>query len=146
MAEHILCVTASGGIPLLTRTKPGCSPLSFPVVGALNGVHMFASNRDVNLLSTISENHRIVWKVFQDSIVLIAIVPSVDLKMKGRENVTEENDSDPSEPLSRHSSSTITDAHVSRLLDNVFHSLVLLTGLEELTNIRNVDRLKKDLR
>uniref|UniRef100_H2Z6H7 FUZ/MON1/HPS1 first Longin domain-containing protein n=1 Tax=Ciona savignyi TaxID=51511 RepID=H2Z6H7_CIOSA len=89
MAEHILCVTASGGIPLLTRTKPGdcmcCSPLSFPVVGALNGVHMFASNRDVNLLSTISENHRIVFYVYS-------------------------------------------------------------SGLEELTNIRNVDRLKKDLR
>uniref|UniRef100_F7A2I6 Protein fuzzy homolog n=1 Tax=Ciona intestinalis TaxID=7719 RepID=F7A2I6_CIOIN len=118
MAEHILCITASGGIPLLTRTKPGCSPLSFPVVGALNGVHMFAANRDVKLLSTLTGNKRIVWKVFQVSYTY----------------------------SSRNSSSTITDAHISRLLENVFHSLVFLTGLQELTNIQNVDRLKKDLR
>ncbi|XP_078486725.1 protein fuzzy homolog [Ciona intestinalis] len=148
MAEHILCITASGGIPLLTRTKPGCSPLSFPVVGALNGVHMFAANRDVKLLSTLTGNKRIVWKVFQDSIVLIAIVPSLDAKMCGKSNPDDEEQDAALilQDSSRNSSSTITDAHVSRLLENVFHSLVFLTGLQELTNIQNVDRLKKDLR
>ena len=36
--------------------------------------------------------------------------------------------------------------HLHRLLDNVFQSLVLLIGLEDLVAQRNTERIKKDLR
>nr|CAB3247665.1 protein fuzzy homolog [Phallusia mammillata] len=145
MAEHIVCITAAGGIPLLTRTKPGCQPLSFPVVGSLNGVHMFGLNRDVKLISTLSADHRIVWKIYEDSIVLIAVAPNED-KFLGHCAQKSSNSGVELESNARNSSSTVTDAHLLRLLDNIFHALVLLTGLSELTTIQNVDRLKKDLR
>ena len=41
---------------------------------------------------------------------------------------------------------TISDVHLHRLLDNVFQSLVLLIGLEDLVAQRNTERIKKDLR
>ncbi|XP_024307498.1 protein fuzzy homolog isoform X3 [Homo sapiens] len=40
----------------------------------------------------------------------------------------------------------ISELRLERLLQMVFGAMVLLVGLEELTNIRNVERLKKDLR
>ena len=41
---------------------------------------------------------------------------------------------------------SISDVHLHRLLDNVFQSMVLLIGLEDLVNLRNPERIKKDLR
>ena len=41
---------------------------------------------------------------------------------------------------------TISDVHLHRLLDNVFQSMVLLIGLEDLVAQRSTERIKKDLR
>lgn len=38
------------------------------------------------------------------------------------------------------------DAHMGKLLDNVFHAMVLLYGLDDLVNIKNVERFKKEIR
>ena len=41
---------------------------------------------------------------------------------------------------------SISDVHLHRLLDNVFQSMVLLIGLEDLVAQRNTERIKRDLR
>lgn len=38
------------------------------------------------------------------------------------------------------------DAHLSRLLDYVFQSMVLLYGLDDLTNIKNIERFKREIK
>lgn len=40
--------------------------LPFPVIGSLNGVSMFASNQDASLLNTVTDDAKVVWKVFHE--------------------------------------------------------------------------------
>ncbi|XP_066484339.1 protein fuzzy homolog isoform X1 [Tiliqua scincoides] len=116
----LLCLTASSGVPLYCRSRGGSAKaqLPFSVIGSLNGVHMFGSNLDVLLTAACTENTRVVWKVFHNSITLIVLS-------------SDEADSDFS---------------LGRLLENVFSAMVLVLGLEELINARNIERLKKDLK
>ncbi|XP_078511374.1 protein fuzzy homolog isoform X2 [Lissotriton helveticus] len=115
----LICLTASSGVPLYSRSRGGSGrQLPFSVIGALNGVHMFGNNQEVLLTATSTENTRVVWKSFHDSINLIVMSSEVDSN----------------------------DLYLNRLLDNVFHAMVLVVGLDELVNIKNVERLKKDLR
>ncbi|KAK0055155.1 protein fuzzy, partial [Biomphalaria pfeifferi] len=93
--------------------------LPFPVIGSLNAVHMFSANHDATLQSTTTDDARIVWREFHNSLVLIAVM--------GRDGASD-------------------DAHMGKLLDNVFHAMVLLYGLDDLVNIKNVERFKKEIR
>ncbi|XP_059584176.1 protein fuzzy homolog isoform X3 [Alligator mississippiensis] len=106
--------------PWLQRAPPLLerTQLPFSVIGSLNGVHMFGSNLDVALTAARTEGTRVLWRAFHNSITLIV--------MSSEEGAS--------------------DFTLSRLLDNVFSAMVLVLGLEELANIRNVERLKKDLR
>ncbi|XP_008053987.1 protein fuzzy homolog isoform X1 [Carlito syrichta] len=119
---HLLCLAASSGVPLFCRSSRGGAAarqqLPFSVIGSLNGVHMFGQNLEVQLSSARTEDTTIVWKSFHDSITLIVLS-------------SEEGNS---------------ELRLERLLQMVFGAMVLLVGLEELTNIRNVERLKKELR
>ncbi|XP_036040072.1 protein fuzzy homolog isoform X3 [Onychomys torridus] len=119
---HLLCLAASSGVPLFCRSSSGGAPsrqqLPFSVVGSLNGVHMFAQNLDVQLNSARTEDTTVVWKSFHDSITLIAV----------------------------SSEEGASELSLGRMLHMVFGAMVLIVGLEELTNIRNVERLKKELR
>ncbi|XP_043915565.1 protein fuzzy homolog isoform X2 [Protopterus annectens] len=115
---HLLCLTASSGVPLYCRSRGTSRQLPFSVIGSLNGVHMFGSNQDVLLAGTNTENANVVWRVFSDSVTLIV--------------------------LSLYESAT--DVYLNKLLENVFSAMVLLVGLEDLVNIKNVERLKRDLR
>ncbi|XP_042201047.1 protein fuzzy homolog isoform X1 [Callorhinchus milii] len=115
---QLLCLASSSGVPLYCRSKGRCRQLPFSVIGSLNGVHMFGSNQDVLLTSTCTENARVFWRVFHDSITLIVMTSQVDA----------------------------SDLYLSRLLHNVFSSMVLLIGQDDLVNIKNVERLKRDLR
>nr|KAG5700970.1 hypothetical protein BaRGS_022681 [Batillaria attramentaria] len=38
------------------------------------------------------------------------------------------------------------DCHMTRLLDNVWSAMVLLFGQDELTNIKNLERFKRDIK
>lgn len=119
---HLLCLAASSGVPLFCRSSRGGAPvrqqLPFSVVGSLNGVHMFGQNLEVQLSSSRTEDTTVVWKSFHDSITLIVL----------------------------SSEEGTSELRLERLLQMVFGAMVLLIGLEELTNIRNVERLKKELR
>ncbi|XP_049756915.1 protein fuzzy homolog isoform X2 [Elephas maximus indicus] len=79
---------------------------------------MFGQNLEVQLSSARTEDTTVVWKSFHDSITLIVL-------------------------SSEESSSEL---QLERLLEMVFGAMVLLVGLEELTDIRNIERLKKELR
>uniref|UniRef100_UPI00398F6A6C protein fuzzy homolog isoform X3 n=1 Tax=Pristiophorus japonicus TaxID=55135 RepID=UPI00398F6A6C len=115
---QLLCLATSSGVPLYCRSKGESRQLPFSVIGSLNGVHMFGSNQDVLLTSTCTDNTRVCWRVFQDSITLIVM--------------TSEEDA--------------SDLYLGRLLDNIFSAMVLLIGLDDLVNLKNVERLKRELR
>ncbi|XP_008843315.1 protein fuzzy homolog isoform X3 [Nannospalax galili] len=119
---HLLCLAASSGVPLFCRSSRGGAPtrqqLPFSVIGSLNGVHMFGQNLDVQLKSARTEDTTVVWKSFHDSVTLIAL----------------------------SSEAGTSELRLERMLHMVFGAMVLVVGLEELTNIRNVERLKKELR
>ncbi|XP_034842940.1 protein fuzzy homolog isoform X1 [Mirounga leonina] len=119
---HLLCLAATSGVPLFCRSSRGGAParqqLPFSVIGSLNGVHMFGQNLEVQLSSARTEDTTVVWKSFHDSITLIVL----------------------------SSEEGTSELRLERLLQMVFGAMVLLVGLEELTNIRNVERLKKELR
>ena len=36
------------------------------MIGSLNGVCMFANNQDVSLLNTVTDDAKVVWKVFNE--------------------------------------------------------------------------------
>ncbi|CAM5131288.1 unnamed protein product [Natator depressus] len=116
----LLCLTASSGVPLFCRSMGAASKhqLPFPVIGSLNGVHMFGANLDVLLTAACTTNTHVVWRVFHNSITLIVL----------------------------SSEEGASDFALGRLLDNAFSAMVLILGLEELVNVRNIERLKKDLR
>lgn len=120
-STQLLCLTASSGVPLFTRGAQ--RPLPFSVIGSLNGVHMFGGGQGVTLSSCTTEGGgKVVWRVFQDSVVLIAVAGC------GRDG------------------SKAQEMRLHRLLENVWNCMVLVLGQDELVNVRNVERLKKDLR
>lgn len=41
---------------------------------------------------------------------------------------------------------SVSEFHIHRLLDNIFQCLVLVTGLDDLIALRNIDRVKRELR
>lgn len=88
------------------------------MIGSLNGVHMFANTHDVQLLSTVTDDSKIIWKVFHDSLTMILI--------------TDDDQAD--------------NCHLNHILTLVFDAMVLLCGQDELINIKNVERFKKDIK
>ncbi|KAL1122092.1 hypothetical protein AAG570_003498 [Ranatra chinensis] len=116
MGANIICLTSSGGLPLFSRQKGNMQPLPFAVSGSLNGVHLYGKLRGIEIQSTQTENVSVLWREYQDSITLIGI---------GRRN----------------------DEHIlSDVLDEIFNAMIFLVGIDEIKNIRNAERLKRDLR
>ncbi len=74
--------------------------------------------QDVNLLSASTDDCRLLWKDYHGSVRLILAAP---------------NDSP-------------GQVHLHRLLDQVFHAMVLAVGLDDLVAQRNIDRTKRELR
>lgn len=123
-ATQLLCLIASSGVPLFTR---GASKqLPFSVIGSLNGVHMFGGGQGVVLSCCETDGGgKVVWRVFQDSVMLIAV------------NAGEQGSGDCSKE---------EEFRLQRLLENVWNCMVLVLGQDELASIKNVERLKRDLR
>lgn len=114
---QFLCLTASSGVPLFSRGSS--KPLPFSIIGSLNGVHMFGMGHGASLSCCETEHGgRVVWRVFHDSLMLIGV----------------------------SSKAHVSELHLRRLLENAWNCMVLVLGLDELVNARNVERLKRELR
>uniref|UniRef100_UPI00358F0015 protein fuzzy homolog isoform X2 n=2 Tax=Myxine glutinosa TaxID=7769 RepID=UPI00358F0015 len=117
MLLQVVCM-AEGGIPLYSRPAGPGKQLPFSVISSLNGVHMFGGGQGVELLTTCSSAGKLAWRNFHNTITMML--------------VTDDNQS--------------SEAYLQRLLSSFFDAMVLLVGLEDLANIKNVERLKRDLR
>ena len=118
MSAYLLCLSINGGIPLFTRKNGDLKSIPFPLLASLNGVAMFGQSHDVTLLSTMTRECRLLWRDYHNSVRLIVVVPL----------------------------DSVSDFHIHRLLDNIFQCLVLLVGLDDLIALRNIDRVKRELR
>ncbi|XP_025088613.1 protein fuzzy homolog [Pomacea canaliculata] len=118
MAAYLLCLSAGGGIPIFTRSHGDVKPLPFPVIGSLNAVHMFATNHGASLKSTTTDDAKIVWRDFYDSLSLILVMGD----------------------------DQADDCHMFRLLENVWSAMVLHCGRDELVNIKNLERFKREVK
>jgi len=118
---YLLCLTSGGGVPVFSRSMGDLKPLPFPVIGSLNGVHMFGAAQDAVLQSSLTDHGKIVWKMFENSLTLIL--------------VTDDDGA-------HH------DHHMLHFLDLVFNAVVLLCGVEDIVSLsnRNVERLKKEVK
>ncbi|XP_052824038.1 protein fuzzy homolog [Octopus bimaculoides] len=117
-ACSLMCLTTCGGVPLFTRNKGTKRPLPFPLIGTLNGVQMFAASRDMELQSTTTENSKVFWKVFQNSITLILITDDY----------------------------SISDCHIGNFLRIIFNVVVFFCGQEDVANIKNPERFKNEIK
>ena len=70
---YLLCLTSGGGVPVFSRSMGDLKPLPFPVIGSLNGVHMFGAAQDAVLQSSLTDHGKIVWKMFENSLTLILV-------------------------------------------------------------------------
>ncbi|XP_023342323.1 protein fuzzy homolog [Eurytemora carolleeae] len=118
MSTYLICLSINGGLPLFTRKHGDLKSVPFALLASLNGVAMFGSSHDVTLLNTVTRECRIQWRDYHNSIRLIIVVPL----------------------------DSVGDFHVHRLLDCIFQSLVLFCGLDDLIALRNIDRVKYELR
>ncbi|KAK3915164.1 Protein fuzzy-like protein [Frankliniella fusca] len=116
MTVHILCITSAGGLPLFTRKRGDGEVLPFSIVASLNGVHMFCKSQNVILKSTSTPDTTFVWEEFEGSIILVA------------------------------AASCSNEATLRKLLNAVFNAMLLMVGVDDIRNIRNPDRLKRELR
>ncbi|KAG5308851.1 FUZZY protein, partial [Acromyrmex charruanus] len=116
MSAHVMCLTSSGGIPLFSRQKGDSNTMTFSKIASLNGVHMFLKSQDITLLSTDLPDVTVAWKEFERCIILIAIA------------------------------SGVTKYVLDKFLDATFGAMILFTGIDEIKNTKNIERLKKDMR
>ncbi|XP_076239326.1 fuzzy planar cell polarity protein-like protein [Calliopsis andreniformis] len=116
MVAHIMCLTSSGGIPLFSRQRGEGDTMTFSKIASLNGIHMFLKSQDIELLNTDLPDTTVLWKEFEQSIILIVIA------------------------------SGTTKYVLDKFLDAIFGAMILFVGIEELQNTRNIEKLKRDMR
>ncbi|XP_043271084.1 protein fuzzy homolog isoform X2 [Venturia canescens] len=90
--------------------------MTFSKVASLNGVHMFLKSQNIDLQDTETPDTSIVWKEFANCITLIVVASGTSKYI------------------------------LERFLEAVFSAMVLVAGMDEIKNLRNVERLKRDLR
>nr|CAG4650201.1 EOG090X07E6 [Sida crystallina] len=117
MAAYLTCQSISG-LPLFIRRKGDVPSLPFPLVASLNGCHTFLKMQGALLESTNTENASVVWKEYQDVFILCIVA------------------TDPA----------LTTEHLKHLLDVVFDSMVFFIGLDDLLNLKNIERTKRELK
>ncbi|XP_021945037.2 protein fuzzy homolog [Folsomia candida] len=118
MTGYLICICFESGVPIFARKIGDVSPISWPLAASLNGLKVFGKANRVELISSITESSRVVWKDFHDRLALI---------FAGTDD-------------------SITDFHVEHVLVNVFSVLVLSVGLDEIVRTKSVDKLKKEFR
>lgn len=110
---YVICLTLDG-IPLFSRSNGNLPNLPFPVMGSLNGVHMFAKNNLTELGFTTADNASITWKEFHKIKIIII-----------------------------NFDRNVTEYHLNLMVENVYKCMVMTIGENEFTKINNVEKLKK---
>lgn len=110
------CLTING-IPLFSKNVGHSIAVPFPVVGSLNGVHMFAKSKGVETGCTRTETGALFWKEYEN---LKFILISMENKCN--------------------------EKYLEMLLDNFYKSMIMSIGETEITKTNNVERLKKKIK
>lgn len=115
-----LAAVSSSTMPIFIRTKGDVPPWSFPILGSLHSIQIFASELQTSLLSCSTSSAKVVWKQYcSDSISLILVT----------------------------SDTVASESHLSHMLDLIFNAMVLLIGLHELENVsKNTSSIQKLLK
>ena len=112
---YIICVTLDG-LPLFSLAEGQLPMLSFPVMGSLNAVHIFAKGNLVELGCTTADGAKIVWKEY-GNIKLILVNFEVTC-----------------------------DSYLMKQLDCLYKCMVMVLGAHEFSKITNIEKLKKKVK
>jgi len=118
MSAYLICICSETGVPIFARKCGDLLPIPFSIAAALQGVSVFGKIQRCKLMSTLTETSRFLWRDFHDR--LSFIVACTD--------------------------DTITEFHLDNLITNVFNSLVLIIGFDEIMANKNVDKLKREFK
>lgn len=110
------CLTING-IPLFSKNVGHSMTVPFPVVGSLNGVHMFAKSKGIETGCTRTESGALYWKEYENLKFILILM----------ENKCNEK-------------------YLEMLLDNFYKSMIMSIGETEITKTNNVERLKKKIK
>jgi len=87
-------------------------------VASLNGVYTYTKTQEAELDHVSTDNTTVVWKEYHDKFLLCLVA----------------------------SDTTLTTSHLKHTLDIIFQTMVFYLGLDDLLSLKNVERLKKDLK
>lgn len=87
-------------------------------MASLNGVYTYTKTQEAELDHVCTDNTTVVWKEYHDKFLLCLVATDT----------------------------TITTFHLKHTLDIIFQTMVFYLGLDDLLNIKNVERIKKDLK
>ncbi|XP_063702406.1 protein fuzzy [Culicoides brevitarsis] len=116
MSLHLMSLVSDSGVPIFSKKRGNTESLPFSTVASLSTVAMFCKNQGAQLISTEFDDGLIMWKEFENNIMVIGIARD------------------------------ITDTVLADLIELTFNAMVLVVGVEELRNVQNIDRLKRDLK
>ena len=92
--------------------------LPVSLIGTLNNIFTYGDNYGVKLFSADSENYKILWKMYHSNITLILVEELLP----------------------------IDEQFYFDKMDLLFDTLVLMYGLDDLINITNPEKFKKEIR
>ena len=92
--------------------------LSFPIVASLNGVYTYTRTQKAELENVCTDNTSVVWKEYHDMFLLCLVATDT----------------------------TLTTVHLKHTLDVIFQTMVFYLGLDDLLSLKNIERVKKDLK
>uniref|UniRef100_A0A336M2I2 CSON010831 protein n=1 Tax=Culicoides sonorensis TaxID=179676 RepID=A0A336M2I2_CULSO len=116
MSLHLMSLVSDSGVPIFSKKRGNSGTLPFSTVASLSTVALFCKNQGTQLISTEFDNGIIMWREFENNIMIIGIA------------------------------SDTPETVLADLIELTFHAMVLSVGVEELRNIQNIDRLKRDLK
>ncbi|CAO1328474.1 unnamed protein product [Diamesa serratosioi] len=106
----------SSGQPIFSKKRGDCENFPFSTQASLNGVHLFCKTQNVGLNSTEFGDNGKIIWKEVESLIFIAI------------------------------STNLTEKTIKSLLDKAFHGMILHVGINEIRNIKNIDRFKRELK
>ncbi|RNA24640.1 fuzzy -like protein, partial [Brachionus plicatilis] len=115
---NLICLKSTDGVPLFTRNFNNSQELPFQIIGTLNSIFTIGDKYGIRIDSLDSTKFKIIWKMYHSNLTLILI--------------------EPIEPFD--------EGLYLRKLDMLFEAMVMMYGLEDLKNIENIEKFKKEIK